>query len=157
MMWSRDVAQGRRGTVALGVNVSADAPPSLRFSRTAALVFGAFLILVETWRRSHQFGEIRMWPSIFDDYLAGAFLIGASRIAARDMSKGRAWLAGAWGAASGMMFGSFFGQLVEHSASDPSGLATSCIVAVKGVMFTTCVAGLVTALRSHSGTPAEPS
>jgi hypothetical protein len=120
---------------------------ALAFSRTAARGFGVFLFAIETWRRWDQMGQPRKWPSILDDWLAGAFLVAASVIATRDPSKGRAWLAGAWGAATGMMFGSFFGQLTDGRGVDPSGAATSVVVGVKGMMLALCVAGLVTSLR----------
>jgi hypothetical protein len=122
---------------------------ALRFSRRAALALGIFLICIETWRRSHQLGDPAMWPSIFDDYLGGAFLIAASLIARRSVTKGRTWLAAGWGGATGMMFGSFFGQLMQHHAPDPSGVPTSCVVAFKGVLFALCIAGLTATLRSH--------
>jgi catechol 2,3-dioxygenase-like lactoylglutathione lyase family enzyme len=123
---------------------------ALAFSRAAARAFGIFLFAIETWRRWHQLGEPRMWPSILDDWLAGAFLVAASVVARRDPSRGRAWLAGAWGAATGMMFGSFFGQLTDPHGPDPSGAATSLVVAVKGLMFALCLAGLVASLRAES-------
>ncbi len=121
---------------------------ALEFSRVAARGFGVFLFAIETWRRWDQMGELRRWPSILDDWLAGAFLVAASVVAGRDAARGRAWLAGAWGAATGMMFGSFFGQLTDGQGMDPSGAATSVVVGVKGVMFGLCVAGLVTSLRA---------
>ncbi len=120
---------------------------AIDFSRVAARAFGVFLFAIETWRRWDQMGQVRKWPSILDDWLAGAFLVAASVVAARDATRGRAWLAGAWGAATGMMFGSFFGQLTDGHGIDPSGAATSVVVGVKGVMFGLCVVGLVTSLR----------
>jgi catechol 2,3-dioxygenase-like lactoylglutathione lyase family enzyme len=128
----------------------AGASAALAFSRTAARWFGVFLFAIETWRRWDQMGELRKWPSILDDWLAGAFLVAASVVAARDPSRGRAWLAGAWGAATGMMFGSFFGQLTDGHGVDPSGAATSVVVGVKGAMFALCVAGLVASLRGKA-------
>jgi catechol 2,3-dioxygenase-like lactoylglutathione lyase family enzyme len=125
------------------------ASAALAFSRVAARGFGVFLFAIETWRRWDQMGEARRWPSILDDWLAGALLVVASVVAARDATRGRAWLAGAWGAATGMMFGSFFGQLVDGAGIDPSGAATSVVVGVKGVMFALCVVGLVTSLRGR--------
>src|SRR5262245_38165892 len=125
--------------------------PMLRFSRRAAFAFGIFAIVVESWRRSHQFGDPSIWPMIFDDYLAGGFLIVASRFAARDVAKGRVWLAAAWGAATMMMFGSLFGQLVGHFAADPSGLPIAVVLSVKAILFAACLACLAATLRSSPG------
>jgi H+/Cl- antiporter ClcA len=52
-----------------------------------------------------------------------------------------------------MMFGSFFGQLVEHRAPDPSGLPTTFVLAVKAIMFAVCAAALTATLRSTPGQP----
>src|SRR5262245_2441890 len=120
----------------------------IRFSRRAAFILGIFAIVVESWRRWHQFGDMALWPSIFDDYVAGGFLIIASRIAARDVRKGQVWLAAAWGAATMMMFLSLFGQLVGHFASDPSGLPIAVVISVKVILLAVCVAALAATLRS---------
>jgi hypothetical protein len=115
---------------------------------------GVIAFVVESWRRRHQFGGVTMWPVIFDDYLGGGFLIVASRIAARDPGRGRVWLAAAWGAASMMMYGSSFGQLVNRAAPDASGLPVPFVLAVKAVLLAVCLAGLVITLRS--GRPTDP-
>jgi hypothetical protein len=112
-----------------------------------AFVFGVLAICIESWRRRHQFGDVAMWPAIFDDYLAGGFLITASRIAARDARRGRIWLAGAWGAATGMMYGSFFGHLVNRAAPDPSGVPVVVVLVVKAVLLVACLTGLIASLR----------
>jgi Kef-type K+ transport system membrane component KefB len=124
------------------------AAPSLRFSRRAAFAVGVFAFVVESWRRRHQFGDVAIWPLIFDDYIAGSFLIAASRIAARDTGRGPVWLAAAWGASAMMMYGSFFGQLINRAAPDASGLPTVFVLAVKAVLFAVCLACLVVTLRS---------
>jgi hypothetical protein len=124
----------------------------LAFARHAAFLFGAFAIVIETWRRWHQFGEVALWPAIFDDWLMGGFLIGAARFAGRDAVRGRPWLAGAWGVATGIMYGSFFIGLQNRDRGDPSGFPAWCVLAVKGAMLALCLAGLVASLRAR-----EPS
>ena len=119
----------------------------IRFSRRAAFALGVFAICIESWRRWHQFGDVAMWPAIFDDYLAGGFLIVASRIAARDVRRGRVWLAAAWGAATMMMYGSFFGHLVNRGPPDPSGFPVNVVLFVKAIMLAVCMGGLIATLR----------
>jgi len=48
---------------------------TLAFSRRLALGAGLFLPAIETWRRWGQFGQLSKWPVIFDDFLAGGFLV----------------------------------------------------------------------------------
>jgi hypothetical protein len=104
---------------------------NLKTSRRLALGLGIFFPCIETWRRCGQFGQPREWPSIFDDYLAGALLLAAVWQARRSAARGRTWLAAAWGYAVGMMYGSFFGQLLGRADADPSGLPTSFVVGFK--------------------------
>jgi hypothetical protein len=131
--------------------------PALRFARRAAPPFGLFAIGIETWRRWHQFGDVRMWPVIFDDYLMGGFLLAASLVAARSPARGRTWLAGAWGVATGMMYGSFFLQLGNPLGPDPSGFPLALVLLVKGIMLATCVSGLVTSVISAATSSRAPS
>jgi hypothetical protein len=71
-------------------------PLSLRINRYATLVLGGAVIVIEVWRRWGQFGDLAMWPAIFDDFLAGGLLIASSWVAARDAVAGTKWLAAAW-------------------------------------------------------------
>jgi hypothetical protein len=54
-----------------------------------------------------------------------------------------------------MMYSSFFGQLVLLGQPDPSGISSTVVVALKGVLFAGCVMCLVGALRVPRG-PALP-
>jgi hypothetical protein len=85
---------------------------NLTFSRRLALGAGLLLPALETWRRWGQFGQISKWPAIFDDFLAGGFLVLSALACRRSVRNGRVFLASAWGVALGMMYGSFFNQLV---------------------------------------------
>jgi hypothetical protein len=126
------------------------ATPSDRLgaTRKLALGLGIFFPCIETCRRAGQFLQPRMWPSIFDDYLAGLLLLAAVWQTRRSGQRGYVWLAGAFGYCVGMMWGSFFGQLLEPAGHDPSGMPTSVVVAFKGVLFALCSVGFVTALRA---------
>jgi hypothetical protein len=123
---------------------------TITFSRVAAQILGPLVIAVETWRRWNQFGDVRSWPAIADDYLAGAFLFLAATIAKRAPDRGPLYLAAAWGVAAGMMYGSFFSQLQRSAEADPSGLPVVPVLVVKGIALLVCIGGLVGALdRRH--------
>jgi hypothetical protein len=127
-------------------------PDRLKATRRLALGLGVFFPCIETWRRCAQFGQPRMWPAIFDDYLAGALLLMAVWHTRRSPARGRVWLAGAFGYCVGMMWGSFFGQLLEPSGPDPSGEPNLVVVAFKAVLFGLCVVGLVASLWGQRST-----
>ena len=119
---------------------------NLVFSRRAALAAGIVMPLIETWRRWAEWGQLSKLPSILDDFVAGGFLILGS-VMSRNPASGRPYLAAAWGVATGMMYYSFFGQLVLLGQPDPSGVSSAVVVAFKGVLFAGCVFCLAGALR----------
>jgi len=119
---------------------------NLVFSRRAALVAGILMPLIETWRRWAEWGQLSKLPSILDDFVAGGFLI-LGAVMSRNPTSGRPYLAAAWGVATGMMYYSFFGQLVLLGQPDPSGISSAVVVAFKGVLFAGCLFCLGGALR----------
>jgi hypothetical protein len=128
-------------------------PMTPAFSRSAAAPTGVFFIFIETWRRWHEIGALASWPTILEDWLLGGFLLLAAALGRRDTGRGPLHLAAAWGAATGIMFGSFFGQLVDLGSVDPSGIPSASVVAVKGIVFSVCLLGLVGALRQPAPEP----
>ena len=120
---------------------------NLAFSRHLAVAFGVLLPVVETIRRWHQLGDIRMWPAWLDDFiLAAALLYGAWRTA-RNVETGRPWLAAAWGITCGMAYNSFFGQLARLEEPDPSSVPAVWVVGIKGVGFLLAILALAGSLR----------
>lgn len=120
---------------------------TLTFSRRLALVFGALLPIVETIRRWHQLGDIRMWPAWLDDFVLGACLLYGAWRTSKDIETGRPWLAAAWGVTCGMAYTSFFGQLVRLDQPDPSALPAPWVAGIKGVGFLLAIVALAGSLR----------
>jgi hypothetical protein len=120
---------------------------TLGFSIAAARVAGVMVPLFEACRRWNDWRHLSKWPFILDDFVMGGLLLFAAWKAQRRPSQGRLWLAAAWAFACGMMYGSFFGQLVSLAEPDPSGMAPAAMVTLKGLYLAVCVAGLVGALR----------
>jgi hypothetical protein len=54
-----------------------------------------------------------------------------------------------------MMYGSFFGQLLERRGLDPCGLPNEGVVAVKGLLCALCVVGLVITLTARRSSASE--
>jgi hypothetical protein len=121
----------------------------MRYSRVLALIAGFVLPILETTRRWHELGDFRRAPFWLDDWFIGLFLLyGAWRTRANNRS-GRPALAAAWGFASGMAYLSFFGQLEDLSQVDPSGVASTTVVAIKGVMFAVALSALFAAVKAE--------
>lgn len=86
--------------------------------------------------------------------MGGLLLLGAL-LSRRSAQAGQATLAAGWGFACAMMYGSFFGQLAKLQQTDPSGFPAECVVAVKAVLLSLCVAGLISTLWLKSD-PVSP-
>lgn len=120
----------------------------LQLSRRLAIAAGVALPLVETVRRWHQLGQLSVWPFWLDDFAIGGFLLyGAWHTRTAD-ARGISTLSAAWGFACGMGYSSFFGQLADLSQSDPSGLQSSIVVAIKGAMLALGVVALIITIRA---------
>ena len=113
--------------------------------------------VIETIRRWHQIGEIRAWPFWLDDWAIGAFLLYGAWQTRKDFAHGRGMLAAAWAFACGMGYSSFFSALVAVGEPDPSGVRSSIVVAIKGVMFALAITALVVTLRWRPSKSSCPS
>ena len=122
----------------------------MTFSRRLAIVAGIVLPVVETARRWHQLGEIRLFWAWFDDYAIAAFLLYAAWRMGKDAVHGHRVLAAAWGFACALAFNSFFVQLSDLERADPSGLASVWVVTIKGVAASLAAVALVATLRPRT-------
>ena len=117
-------------------------------ARRLAIAGGLVLPVLETLRRRQELGDISLLAFWIDDWIIAAFLLyGAWRTRAGS-NCGRASLTAAWAFACGMAYSSFFSQLYELNQPDPSGVASSTVVVIKGFMLVTAIAALVAALTS---------
>jgi hypothetical protein len=121
----------------------------MRFSRALAIIGGVVLPLAETFRRARQLGDPAMWPFWLDDWIIGAFLLYGFWRTRDPGTNGRPILAAAWGFACGMAYTSFFAQLAMLHFPDPSGVPSSAIAAIKGMMLAVALAALAGATRGH--------
>jgi hypothetical protein len=120
---------------------------TIKFSRNLAIVLGILTPLAETIRRWSTWRADP--PSLFDDYILGAFLLyGAWRVG-RDAHAGQRFLAAAWAFFCGMAYLSFFGQLqhLRMGDPDPAPISSGCVAIIKGLGLSLGVIALVVSLR----------
>ncbi len=120
---------------------------TIRFSRNLAIVLGILTPLAETIRRWSTWHADP--PSLFDDYILGAFLLyGAWRVS-KDTRAGQRFLAAAWGFFCGMAYISFFVQLqrLRMGTPDPAPISSGWVAIIKGLGLTLGVIALVVSLR----------
>jgi hypothetical protein len=116
-----------------------------RISAWLAVVFGLFLAVAEVAR---NWGNWEYWPFWLIDYIAVALLLAGGIAVIRGDRAGR-WLAAAWGFATAMFYGSFFGHLHDVTrgtvdAADVSREPTLTIVI--GILFVFTLVGIALAL-----------
>ncbi|MDX6614625.1 MAG: hypothetical protein QOD75_3811 [Blastocatellia bacterium] len=119
----------------------------ISFSRYLAIVLGILIPLAETIRRWSTWRADP--PSLFDDYLIGAFLLyGAWRVG-KDVRAGQRFLAAAWAFMCGMAYLSFFGQLhdIRMGHLDPAPIPSEWVAAIKGVGLLLAVIALFMTLK----------
>lgn len=121
----------------------------LRLSRSLALLGAPVLVLGETARRWHQFGDPAAWPSIADDYLIAGALFAAAVVSTRRVGEARTGLAAAWAFAVGMGYPSVFGHLLALDGVDPSGLAPSLIFAIIAIFWLIAIGALLLTLSAR--------
>ena len=124
---------------------------TIRFSRNLAIVLGILTPAAETIRRWNTWRADP--PSLFDDYILGAFLLyGAWRVG-KDARTGQRFLAAAWAFMCGMAYNSFFGQLqhLRMGDPDPAPIPSGWVAGIKGVGLGLGVIALVISLRRLPG------
>ena len=113
------------------------------FLRIIAVVHALSLILGETYR---SWGAGRPLAFVVDDYWIGGLLLLGAWMMRTDNLRNRALFAAGWGANAGMLYGSFFGKLIEPSSSNPGNFDMGLLTALLGLAFFVSVAGMIAAI-----------
>jgi hypothetical protein len=112
-----------------------------RLLRGLAIALGSLLVLGETLR---SWGQGRPLPFIVDDYLIGGLLVAAALWFRPDDLRRRAAFAAGWAAASGGLYGSFFGKLIAAPGSDfDSNIPGALLTALIGSAYATSIFGTI--------------
>ena len=93
-----------------------------------------------------SWGVGRPLAFVLDDMIVGIMMLTASVLVARPTVARRAYFAAAWGAAAGMLYGSFFGKLFDPAKATPGNFELGTLTALVGFAFVLSVAGLVASI-----------
>jgi hypothetical protein len=107
--------------------------------RVVAALLALALMLGEVWR---SWGAGRHPLFVLDDQLMGGFLLAAAWAMRVDSRRNRAAFSAAWGVVAGMLYGSFFGKLVEPASSNAGNWNMGVLTALLGIAFATALIGL---------------
>ena len=111
--------------------------------RIIAVIQALSLILGETYR---SWGAGRHWLFVVDDYWISGLLLAGAVLVKSDTMKTRALFAAGWGANAGMLYGSFFGKLIEPSSSNPGNFGMELLTFLLGLAFATSVLGMIASI-----------
>ena len=102
---------------------------------------GAFALMIgELWR---SWGAGRHILFILDDQFAGLLMLAGVWAMRRDSIRARALFASGWGVAAGMLYGSFFGKVIDPASAQPGNWDVGVLTALLGVAFAISIGGLV--------------
>ncbi|HEY0596187.1 hypothetical protein [Sphingopyxis sp.] len=107
-------------------------------------IVGALLLMGGEAYRSWGVGRpIAFW---IDDMLAGAMMIAAAIMVGRPTHVTRSFFSAAWGIAVGMLYGSFFGKLLDPAGANPGNFPLGLLTVLLGIAFVISIAGLVASI-----------
>jgi hypothetical protein len=118
----------------------------MRFEVISALIVGALLPLLETYRRGLSYWGVE-FTTMFEDYVAGALLLIGGWASYRARYWGVMFLVLAWAYVAGLMSSSFWSQLEEtlrHTATEPDNML---VVVVKFLLWGTSIVSLILSFK----------
>lgn len=98
------------------------------------------LMIGELWR---SWGAGRHILFILDDQFAGLLMLAGVWAMRRDSVSNRALFASGWGVAAGMLYGSFFGKVIDPASAQPGNWNVGVLTALLGIAFAISLCGLV--------------
>ena len=108
--------------------------------RVLAIVLGSSLMIGETIR---SWGQGRNLLFVLDDFVIGLPLVVTALMMSRPSMARHAALAASFAAAAGMLYGSFFGKLVDLSQPASSNIEIGLLTTLIGLAFAGSLIGLV--------------
>lgn len=107
--------------------------------RILAIFLGASLMLGETLR---SWGAGRHWLFVFDDFFIGVPLVVTAILVARPTVARRCAFSASFAAAAGMLYGSFFGKVIDPANTDAGNMSMDLLTCLVGGAFFLSLIGL---------------
>lgn len=116
------------------------------FWRLWAIVLGSSLMIGETFR---SWGAGRHWLFVVDDFCIGIPLVVTAILVATPTIARRCAFSASFAAAAGMLYGSFFGKLVEPASTNAGNLPLDVLTCLVGAAFFSSLAGLAGSIAAR--------
>ena len=111
--------------------------------RILAVIQSLGLIIGETYR---SWGAGRHWLFVVDDYWISALLLLGAWLMKTPTVRTRALFAAGWGTHAGMLYGSFFGKLVDPSSSNSGNFDIGLLTGLIGLAWVTAVVCMIASI-----------
>lgn len=115
----------------------------MRMLRLIATTGALALMIGEVWR---SWGAGRPFLFVIDDFLAGGLLLAGAWAMRRDTLRNRALFAAGWGVTAGMLYGSFFGKIVDPASANAGNFDLQVLTVLLGLAFAISVIGMFAAI-----------
>ncbi len=116
----------------------------MMFWRVWAALLGSSLMIGETVR---SWGQARNLLFVLDDFVIGVPLVVTAVLMANPTPARQCAFSASFAAAAGMLYGSFFGKLVDMSKSAASNIEIHLLTALIGLAFASSLVGLFASVR----------
>lgn len=117
----------------------------MSFWRVWAILLGSSLMIGETIR---SWGQGRNLLFVFDDFFIGVPLVVTGILMAKPSFARHCALSASFAATAGMLYGSFFGKLIDLSRPASSNIEIRVLTGLIGLAFVSSLVGLVASLRA---------
>ena len=115
------------------------------FWRVWAILLGASLMIGETIR---SWGQGRNPLFVVDDFLIGVPLVATAILMGKPSPARHCAFSASFAATAGMLYGSFFGKLVDLSSPASSNIGIELLTGLIGLAFVSSLVGLVASVRA---------
>lgn len=122
--------------------------------RILAVLLALSLMIGELWR---SWGAGRPIMFILDDQLMGGFLLVAAWTVRHETIRTRSAFSAAWGVVAGMLYGSFFGKLIDPGSTQAGNWSLDVLTYLVGVAFSVSIIGLWFSMTLPLATAPPPS
>lgn len=116
----------------------------MMFWRVWAALLGSSLMIGETIR---SWGQGRNLLFVLDDFLIGVPLVVTAILMAKPTPARWCAFAASFAATAGMLYGSFFGKLVDLSQSAASNIEIHFLTTLIGLAFASALIGMIASVR----------
>jgi hypothetical protein len=119
--------------------------------RILAMFLGASLMIGETLR---SWGAGRHWLFVFDDFFIGVPLVVTAILVARPTVARRCAFSASFAATAGMLYGSFFGKVIDPANTDAGNMSAHLLTCLVGGAFFLSLIGLAGSIAESRSRPA---